>query len=220
MCVHVCTCVCVCEEVSVTDRARTAKELLVKEAIHIRLNHPSLNRCWMAALKNTATGVCGCMNYDKSNKSVHSSPNTCICNSQLTVMYSHSWVWTNTKQYQTHKSSNYRLCVQNSDSYITLQGDFNMYTYIQELVLGCRSFERLWSNRLYDPEWGKQRLIDDIIVHTSCDMSCDVNWPMNVGDTHSISSCSGVTYVHSYCLWTASLHTHHIVPCCGCFAVV
>ena len=48
------------EEVSVIDRARTAKELLVKEAIHIRLNHPSLNRdeglelprCWMAALKN------------------------------------------------------------------------------------------------------------------------------------------------------------------------
>ena len=45
------------------DRARTAKELLVKEAIHIRLNHPSLNRdgglelprCWMAALKNTGS---------------------------------------------------------------------------------------------------------------------------------------------------------------------
>ena len=43
------------------DRARTAKELLVKEAIHNRLNHPSLNRngglelprCWMAALKDT-----------------------------------------------------------------------------------------------------------------------------------------------------------------------
>ena len=51
------------EEVSVIDRARTAKELLVKEAIHIRLNHPSLNRdeglelprCWMAALKNTGS---------------------------------------------------------------------------------------------------------------------------------------------------------------------
>ena len=49
------------EEVSVIDRARTAKELLVEEAIHIRLNHPSLNRnvglelprCWMAALKDT-----------------------------------------------------------------------------------------------------------------------------------------------------------------------
>ena len=27
------------EEVSVVDRARTTKELLVKEAIHIRLNH-------------------------------------------------------------------------------------------------------------------------------------------------------------------------------------
>ena len=51
------------EEVSVIDRARTAKELLVKEAIHIRLNHPSLNRdegldlprCWMAVLKNTGS---------------------------------------------------------------------------------------------------------------------------------------------------------------------
>ena len=51
------------EEVSVIDRARTAKELLVKEAIHIRLNHPSLNRdeglelprCWMAALKSTGS---------------------------------------------------------------------------------------------------------------------------------------------------------------------
>ena len=51
------------EEVSVIDRARTAKELLVKEAIHIQLNHPSLNRdgglelprCWMAALKNTGS---------------------------------------------------------------------------------------------------------------------------------------------------------------------
>ena len=51
------------EEVSVIDRARTAKELLVKEAIHIRLNHPSLNRdgglelprCWIAALKNTGS---------------------------------------------------------------------------------------------------------------------------------------------------------------------
>ena len=46
------------------DRARTAKELLVKEAIHIWLNHPSLNRngglelprCWMAALKDTRSG--------------------------------------------------------------------------------------------------------------------------------------------------------------------
>ena len=49
------------EEVSVIDRARTAKELLVKDAIHIRLNHPSLNRelprCRMAALKNTGS-VC------------------------------------------------------------------------------------------------------------------------------------------------------------------
>ena len=43
------------------DQPRTAKELLVEEAIHIRLNHPSLNRnvglelprCWMAALKDT-----------------------------------------------------------------------------------------------------------------------------------------------------------------------
>ena len=51
------------EEVSVIDQARTAKEFLVKEAIHIRLNHPSLNRdgglelprCWMAALKNTGS---------------------------------------------------------------------------------------------------------------------------------------------------------------------
>ena len=49
------------EEVFVIDRARTAKELLVKKAFHIRLNHPSLNRnggpelprCWMAALKDT-----------------------------------------------------------------------------------------------------------------------------------------------------------------------
>ena len=52
------------EEVSVVDRARTAKELLMKETIHIRLNHPSLNRdeglelprCWMAALKDTRSG--------------------------------------------------------------------------------------------------------------------------------------------------------------------
>ena len=32
---------------------------------------------------------------------------------------------------------------------------------------------------------------DDIIVHSSCDMSCDVNWPMDVGDTHLL--VSGVT---------------------------
>ena len=46
------------------DRARTAKELLVKEAIYIRLNYASLNRdggmelprCWMAALKDTRSG--------------------------------------------------------------------------------------------------------------------------------------------------------------------
>ena len=52
------------EEVSVVDQARTAKELLVKEAIHIRMNHLSLNRdeglelprCWMAALENTGGG--------------------------------------------------------------------------------------------------------------------------------------------------------------------
>ena len=52
------------EEVSVIDWARTVKELLVKEAIHIRLNHPSLNkdgslelpRCWLASLKNTRGG--------------------------------------------------------------------------------------------------------------------------------------------------------------------
>ena len=50
------------EEVSVIDQARTAKEIdVVKEAIHMWLNYPSLNRggglelprCWMAALKNT-----------------------------------------------------------------------------------------------------------------------------------------------------------------------
>ena len=41
------------------DQARTPKELMLKEAIHIRLNNPSPNRdgglelpgCWMAALK-------------------------------------------------------------------------------------------------------------------------------------------------------------------------
>ena len=52
------------EEVCVVDQARTAKELLVKEAIHIQMNHPSLNRdeglelprCWMAALMNTGGG--------------------------------------------------------------------------------------------------------------------------------------------------------------------
>ena len=52
------------EEVSVVDRARIAKELLIKEAIHFGLNHPSLNReggqelprCWVAALKNTSCG--------------------------------------------------------------------------------------------------------------------------------------------------------------------
>ena len=50
------------EDVSVVDRARTAKELLV-EAIHIRLNQPPLNRdgglelpgCWMAALRSTGS---------------------------------------------------------------------------------------------------------------------------------------------------------------------
>ena len=51
-------------KVSVIDQARTAKELLVKEAIYIQLNPPSLNRngglelprCWMAALKDTRSG--------------------------------------------------------------------------------------------------------------------------------------------------------------------
>ena len=38
---------------------------------------------------------------------------------------------------------------------------------------------------------GKKGYMDDIIVHASCDTSCDVNWPMDVGDTHSISfSCN------------------------------
>ena len=49
------------EEVSVIDQARTAKKLLVKEAIHVQRNPPSLDRngglelpkCWMAALKDT-----------------------------------------------------------------------------------------------------------------------------------------------------------------------
>ena len=48
------------QKVSVVDRARTAKELLVKEAIHIQ---PFLNRdrgleppgCWMAALDSTGS---------------------------------------------------------------------------------------------------------------------------------------------------------------------
>ena len=47
------------EETTVIDQARTPKELMLKEAIHIRLNRPSLNRdgglelpgCWMAALR-------------------------------------------------------------------------------------------------------------------------------------------------------------------------
>ena len=30
-----------------------------------------------------------------------------------------------------------------------------------------------------------------LYVHSSCDMSCDVNWPMDVGDTHLLAS--GVT---------------------------
>ena len=34
---------------------------------------------------------------------------------------------------------------------------------------------------------------DDIIVHSSCDVSCDVNWPMDVGDTHLLAS--GVTLI-------------------------
>ena len=46
------------EETTVVDQARTPKELLLKEAIHIRLLKPPLNRdgglelpgCWMAAL--------------------------------------------------------------------------------------------------------------------------------------------------------------------------
>ena len=32
------------EEATVIDQARTHKELLLKEAIHIRLQHPHLNR--------------------------------------------------------------------------------------------------------------------------------------------------------------------------------
>ena len=32
---------------------------------------------------------------------------------------------------------------------------------------------------------------NDIIVHSSCDVSCDVNRPMNGGDTHWLAS--GVT---------------------------
>ena len=51
------------EDVSVVGWARTAKELLVKEAIHIRLNQPSLDRdgglelprCWIAALRSTGS---------------------------------------------------------------------------------------------------------------------------------------------------------------------
>ena len=38
---------------------------------------------------------------------------------------------------------------------------------------------------------------DDIIVHSSCDVSCDMNWPMDFGDTHSLAS--GVPLVHSPC---------------------
>ena len=53
------------EEATVIDQARTNKELLLKEAIHIRLQHPHLNRdgglelpgCWVAALKGTAARV-------------------------------------------------------------------------------------------------------------------------------------------------------------------
>ena len=62
-----------------------------------------------------ATGVC--FHYyvfwqKVKQVSLQFSIHTCIHNSWLTVMYSHSWVWTNTKQYTTHKSSNYTLCVQ------------------------------------------------------------------------------------------------------------
>ena len=53
------------EEATVIDQARTNKELLLKEAIHIRLQHPHLNRdgglelpgCWVTALKGTAAKV-------------------------------------------------------------------------------------------------------------------------------------------------------------------
>ena len=53
------------EEATVIDQARTNKELLLKEAIHIRLQHPHLNRdgglelpgCCVAALKGTAARV-------------------------------------------------------------------------------------------------------------------------------------------------------------------
>ena len=52
------------EEATVIDQARTHKELLLKEAIHIRLLHPHLNRdgglelpgCWVA-LKGTVARV-------------------------------------------------------------------------------------------------------------------------------------------------------------------
>ena len=47
---------------------------------------------------------------------------------------------------------------------------------------------------------GRQRCMDDIIGHASCDMPCDVNWPMNVGDTHSISSWSDL-YSHCSIVW-------------------
>ena len=55
------------EETTVIDQARTSKELMLKEAIHIRLNHPSLNRdgglelpgCWMAALRKANPATSG-----------------------------------------------------------------------------------------------------------------------------------------------------------------
>ena len=48
------------EEATVIDQARTNKELLLKEAIHIRLQHPYLNRdgglelpgCWVILSKH------------------------------------------------------------------------------------------------------------------------------------------------------------------------
>ena len=53
------------EEATVIDQARTHKELLLKEVIHIRPQYPHLNRdgglelpgCWLAALKGTAARV-------------------------------------------------------------------------------------------------------------------------------------------------------------------
>ena len=86
------------------------------------------------------------MYYDKSQTSQFT-----VLHTHMYTQLTHSHVLTqlgvnqHKTIYNTQILKLYTLCSnsKNSESYKTLQGDFNMYTYIQELVLGCHSFEWL-----------------------------------------------------------------------------